>query len=125
HGGALRAPVDERALTVSEAALQHFEKEPLIPAIVFGFASGDFAVPIVTEGEAAMSLLHRLDVLEGPVARWHLVSDRGVFGGESEGIPPHGMEHVEAAHPLVAGERIADRIVADMPDMEGSAWIGK
>ena len=125
HGGALGAPVDEGALAVGEAALQHFEEEPLVPAIVFGLAGGDFAVPIVAEGEAAMGLLHRGDVLEGPLARRHLVGDGGILGGKSEGVPAHGVQHVEAAHPLVAGKRVADRIVADVADVEGAAGVGQ
>ena len=69
HGGAFGAPVDQRLLAIGEAALQHFEEEPLVPAIVFGLAGGDFAVPIVAEGEAAMGLLHGRDILQGPLAR--------------------------------------------------------
>ena len=59
-GSAPGAPVDEGALAVGEAALQHFEEEPLVPAIVFGLAGGHFAVPIVTEREAAMRLVNML-----------------------------------------------------------------
>ena len=69
HGGALRAPVDQRALAVSQAALQHLEEEPLVPAVVFRLAGGDFAVPIVAEGEAPVRLLHCRDILQGPLAR--------------------------------------------------------
>ena len=125
HGGAFGAPVDERALAVGEAALQHLEEEPLVPAIVFGLAGGNFAVPIVAEGEAAMGLFHRGDILQGPLARRHFVGDGGVLRGESESVPAHGVQHVEAAHPLIAGKRVADGIVADVADVEGAAGVGQ
>ena len=125
HGGALRTPVDQRLLAVGQAALQHLEEEPLVPAIVFGLAGGDFAIPIVAEGEAAMRLLHRGDVCERPLARRPLVRDGGVFGGQPERVPAHGMQHVEAAHPLVARERVADRVVADVADVQRAARVGQ
>ena len=72
-----------------------------------------------------MGLLHRGNVLQRPLARRHLVGDRGVFGGQSESIPAHGVQHVEAAHPLIARERVADRIVADVADVERAAGVGQ
>ncbi len=124
-GGALGAPVEERAFAVGEAALEHFEEKPLVPAIVGGVAGGDFAVPIVAEGEAAMGLLHGRDVVFGPLARLAFVGDGGVFGGEPEGVPTHGVKDVEAAHPLIASEGVADGVVANVPDVEGAAGVGK
>ena len=62
HGGAFGAPVDQRLFAIGQAALQHLEEEPLVPAIIFGIAGGDFAVPIVAEAEAAMRSLHVRDL---------------------------------------------------------------
>jgi len=55
--------VDQRFLAVGQTALQHLEEEPLVPAVILGLAGGNFAVPVIAEGEAAVSLLHRLDIL--------------------------------------------------------------
>ncbi len=125
HRGALGTPVDQRLLPVGQPALQHLEKKPLVPAVVLGLAGGDFAVPVVTEGEAAVGLLHRRDVLERPLARRPLVGDGGVLGGQPEGVPSHGVQHVIPAHPLVARQRIADGVVANVPDVQGAARIGQ
>ena len=125
HGGALGAPVDQRLLAVGQAALQHLEEEPLVPAVIFGLAGGDFAVPVVAEGEAAVGLLHGRDVLQRPLARRPLVGDGGVFRGQAERVPAHGVQHVEAAHPLVAGQRVADRVVADVADVQRAAGVGQ
>ena len=50
HCAAFGAPVEQRFFAIGEAALKHFQEEPLIPAIVRGLAGGQFAAPI--EGEA-------------------------------------------------------------------------
>ncbi len=124
-GGALGAPVDERLLAVGQAAPEHLEKEPLVPAVILRLTSGDFALPIVTKGKAAVSLFHRLDVAQGPLARRLFVGDGGVFGGQAEGVPTHWMQDVKTAHPFVAGQRVADRIISDVADVERAAGIGQ
>src|SRR3954467_5282466 len=52
-----------------------------------------------------------------------IVGDGGVFRRQAEGVPAHGMQHVEAARPLVARDHVADRVVAGMADMETSRGI--
>ena len=125
HGGAFGAPVDEGLFAVGESAFEHAEEEPLVPAIIIGLAGGDFAVPVVGEGEAAVGALHFLNVGEGPFAGRALVGDGGVFGGETEGVPAHGVEDVVAAHPHIAGEGVADGVIADVADMERAAGVGE
>ena len=49
----------------------------------------------------------------------------GVFGGEAERVPAHGVQHVVAAHPHITREGVADRVVADMADVERAAGIGQ
>ncbi len=121
--GAERTPVHQGLFAIGEAALHHAQEEPLIPAVVFRIAGGDFAVPVVGKGEAPVGALHLFDVGEGPVARRPIVLDGGVFGGEPERVPTHGMQHVEAAHPHMAGERVADRVVADVANVKSAARV--
>ena len=47
------APVHRRTPTVGEAALQHFQEEPLVPAVLGGVAAGDLARPVIGEAHAA------------------------------------------------------------------------
>ena len=35
------------------------------------------------------------------------------------------MQDVEAAHPLITRERVADGVVANVPDVQGAARIGQ
>ena len=47
----------------------------------------------------------------------------GVFGGQAEGIPAHGMQYVIAAHPHIAGQRVADGVVAHVSHMKLAARV--
>jgi hypothetical protein len=54
-----------------------------------------------------------------------VVGNRGIFRRHAEGVPPHGVQHVESAHALVAGHDIADGVVAHMPHVDFAGRIGK
>ncbi len=125
HGLAFVAPVQQRGLAIGEAAFVHLQKEPLVPLVVLGFASGDFAVPVVAEVHPLVLTLHLADVVVRPLAGMALVVDGGVFGGQAEGVPTHRVQDVEAAHPLIARQRVADRVVAEVADVERAARIRK
>ena len=125
HRGALRAPVDHRLLAIRQAALEHLQEKPLVPLVVFGLAGGDLQIPVVGEAHAMHLALHLGDVGDGPVARVHAALDRGVLGGQSERVPAHGVLDVVAAHPHIARQRIADRIIAHVAHMQAAAGIGQ
>src|SRR2546427_12418629 len=112
HGAALGAPIDAALLAVRETALQHAQEKPLVPAIVFRLAGGNFAAPVVAETEAAQDPLEFGDIVIGPGTRMRFVGDGGVFGGQAERVPAHGMEHVESTHALYAGDDVANRVIA-------------
>ena len=60
-----------------------------------------------------------------PLARRRIVLERGVFGGQPEGVPAHGVQHVVAAHPHVPGQRVADGVVAHVAHVQLAAGIGQ
>jgi hypothetical protein len=123
HGAAFRTPVQQRLLAVGQAALEHAQEEPLIPLVVFGLAGGDFTRPVVAEAHAAVLPLHGFDVGVGPLTRVAVVLDGRVFGGQTEGVPAHGVQHVEAAHPFIAGQRVANGVVAHVADVQRAAGV--
>ena len=110
HGLAGRAPVHARPPPVGEAALEHPDEDELLPLVVGGIAGGHLAVPVVGDAHALQLRAHVVDVLVGPHRRMHPVVDRRVLGGQAERVPAHRVQHVEAPHPLVAGQQIADRV---------------
>ncbi len=125
HGSAFRAPVEQRFLAIGQAALVHLEKEPLVPAIIVGLAARNLAVPVKGEAQPLHLRLHERDVGERPVARITAFFERRVFGRKSERIPAHGMQHVVAAHPHIAGECVADGIVAHVSHVQLAARVGQ
>ena len=117
HGLAFVAPVQERRLAIGEAALEHFQEKPLIPAVILRLAGGDFARPVIAEIHTLVLALHLGDVEMGPFTRMALVVDRRILGRQTEGVPTHRMQYVEAAHPLIARQRIPDRIIPKVADV--------
>ena len=47
--------------------------------------------------------------------------DRVLLGRQTEGIPAHRMQHVEAAHAFVAGEDVRRRVALRMADVQARA----
>ena len=110
-GLARSAPVHPAPALVGQAALQHLEKEPLVPAVVVRTVDGDLAAPVVRQAQPAELPAHVDDVLVGPAGRVGAVLDGGVLGRQAERVPAHGMEDFAATHALEAGHGVADRVV--------------
>ena len=51
--------------------------------------------------------------------------DGGVFGGQAEGVPSHGMHDVESLHTLETRHYVADGVVTYMAHVQVSRRIGK
>ncbi len=52
--------------------------------------------------------------------------DGVLLGGQSERIPAHRVQHVEAAHPLVTAINVRGRVAFGMADVEaGAAGVGE
>ena len=113
-----RVPVDDAGLLVDEAALEHAQEEPLVPAVVIGLAGRELAVPVDREAERLQLLLHVRDVVVRPLRGRHAVRHRRVFRRQPERIPSHRLQHVVAFHAVVTGEHIAYGIVAHVPHMQ-------
>ena len=95
YGVAGFAPVDLGVFPVHETAFQELQEAPLVPLVIFRFAGGDFAIPVVTESETLDLLGHGLDIGVGPFVRVRLVLDRRVLRRHAERIPPDRMQHVK------------------------------
>src|SRR6059036_919902 len=83
------APIDAAFLAIREALFQHAQEEPLVPAVVFRFAGGNFATPVVAKAKSPQRALKFGDVFVRPLARMRLILDGGVFRGQAERIPTH------------------------------------
>ena len=125
HGLIHRIPVYGAVFAVDNAFFKQAGKQPLLPAIIFGRASGDFARPVDGKAQAFELAAHIGYVFIRPFGRCHVVFHRRVFGRHAKRIPTHGLHHIKAVEQLKAGKHIADGVVAHMPHMQLAAGIGK
>ena len=61
----------------------------------------------------------------GPFCRMDRMFDGRVFRRHAEGVPAHGVQHVETAGSFVARYDIAEGVIAHMAHMDASRRIGK
>ena len=120
-----RVPVDDAGLLVRNAALEHAQEEPLVPAVVLGLAGRQLAIPVEGEAELLQLALHVGDVVVGPLRRRDLVLDRGVLGRQAERVPAHRLQDVVALHAHVAGQHVAHGVVAHVAHMQPPAGVRK
>ena len=118
HGVAVRAPVLGGFLAVDKALFQPAQEEKLFPTVIGLIAGGDFAIPVIGVAKALQLGAHVVDIGMRPDARMDVVFDGGVFGGQAEGVPPHGVHDVEPLHALEARHHVADGVVAHMAHVQ-------
>ena len=119
------APVDGGLGAVGDAALEHAQEEPLVPAVVLRVAGGDLAAPGVAEAQPLQLGLHAGDVLAGPGLRVQALLDGGVLGRQPQRVPADGVHDVEAAHALVARHHVRDGVVAHVPHVDVARRVGQ
>ncbi len=125
HGHVHRIPVDDLRAALADARLEHLQEQPLVPLVVPGVAGGDLARPVDGQAHRLHLLLHVGDVVVRPLGRRHLVLDGGVLGGQAEGVPAHGHQHVHALHAQLAREHVVDRVVAHVAHVQLAAGVGQ
>ena len=119
------APVGRGAPAVGEVVLVQLQEPPLGPAVVLRVRGGELAIPVEARAHLLQLAAHRLHVLVGPLLRVGLVLDRGVLGGQAEGVEAEREEHVVALHPLPARRRVARRHRVPVPDVQVAAGVGQ
>ena len=125
HGLVHRIPIDHAGLEVNDALLQHPQEQPLVPAVILRGAGRHFPVPVHREAQRPQLPLHIGDVVEGPLRRRDPAGHRRVFRRQAEGVPTHRLQHVPAQHALVAGDHVADGVVAHVAHVQPPAGIGE
>ena len=65
------------------------------------------------------------DVVVGPGRGMDALLDGRVLGRQAEGVPAHGVQHIEAAGALVAGDHVAHGVVAHMAHVDAPRRIGE
>ena len=107
-----RIPVDLRRFAIGEPLGQHIEEHLLLMPVIPRVAGRKLALPVERQPHRPQLALHCRDVLARPAAWIDLAFYGGIFRWHPERIPPHRMQHVEPACPLISREHIAHRVVA-------------
>ena len=114
-------PVDGHLGLVGEAALVELLEDPLGPAHVARVGGVDLARPVVGEAQRLELAPVDVDVAPGGLARVGAGLDGVLLGGQPEGVPAHRVQHVDAAHPLVAGDGVGADVALRVADVEARA----
>ncbi len=125
HGLVDRAPVDRGLALVGQPALEQQQEDPLRPAVVLGFRGRQLARPVDRPAHALHLLADRGDVVVRDVARVAALADRRVLGRQAEGVVPHRVQHAQAVAAALMTQRIADRVVLDMPHVQIAGGVGQ
>ena len=125
HGLIHRIPIHHAGFQIGNAFFQHPQEQPLVPAVILGLTSCQFAVPVQGEAERLELLFHVGDVVVGPSRRRDTAGHRGVLGGQPESVPTHRLQYVPAQHPLITRDHITDGVVADMAHVQPPTGIRK
>ncbi len=112
------APVDGHLLFVGKALFEELEENPLGPFVVGRVGGVNLPLPVEGKPQGAQLGLEVGDVLLGKFGGMDVVFDGVVFGGQAEGVPPHGIEDVVALHPALAGHDIQGGVGPGMAHME-------
>ena len=105
---------------------EQLQEDPLGPLVIIGIGGIHFAA--VIEGEAQLLQLHAemIHILLGNDCGMDVILDGEVFGGQAEGVPADGEEHVVAFHAALAGDDVHGRVGAGMAHVQAvSAGVGE
>ena len=125
HGLIDRVPVHIGFAAIDEARFKEIQEQLLLVAVIFGIAGGKLPLPVDRQPHQLQLGAHGGDVGVGPFARIDLLFPRGVFRRQTESIPPHRVQHVEALCPAEARDHIAHGVIAGVPHMNAPRRIGE
>ena len=121
HGAQGRAPVHGNLRLVGEATAVELEEDPLGPAIVGLIAGGELTAPVVRQAELGQLLLEGRDVPLGDLSWVLAFLDCLALRGETEAVPAHDAQHIEAHHASCPGDDIGGDVALGMPDVKPRA----
>ena len=91
--------------------------------VIGGIAGRDLARPVERQPHGFELRLHCGDVLIRPRLRVDLALHGRVLGRHAEGVPPHGMQHVQPHGAFEARDHVAHRVVAHVSHVDAPGRI--
>ena len=123
HRLVVGTPVDRRLLAVGQAALVERQEDPLGPAVVLGLVRGQLARPVDRDPPRVERAPEGGDRRIGGVARMLAGVDRMVLGRQPERVVAHRVQDPVAGAPVKVRDRIAQRVVLQVPDVRLAAGV--
>ncbi|MNO67679.1 hypothetical protein D3C76_584890 [compost metagenome] len=114
-------PVDRYLCHIGQTTVVQLDKNPLCPFVIFRIGCADLAVPVIGEAQRFDLAAEIINVLKSNLARMLSGIHCILLSRKSEGIPAHRVQHVVAAHPLVAGDDIRRRVAFRVSYMQPCA----
>ena len=118
HRAQGRAPIHRRFGLVGQPALVQLLKNPLRPFEVAGIGGVNFARPVVRKPQPLQLPPEVVGVAPGGDARVRARFHRVLFRRQAEGVPAHRVQHIEAAHALVARNGVGADVALGVPHMK-------
>ena len=112
------APVHRHFLLIGQTMLEELQENPLGPLVVIGIGGIDFPGPVKGETQALELVLEVGYIVLGDDFRVDVILDGIVLGGQTKGVPAHGIENIIAFHTALAGQNIQCGIGARMTHMQ-------
>jgi len=101
------------------------QEDPLCPLVIFRVSGIYLAVPVVAQSQCLYLAAEDVTVFVRGDSRVGSGLDGVLFGRQAEGIPSHGMEHIEALHAFVPRHDVSGSITLRMAHVQpGAGRIG-
>ena len=120
-GPEMGAPPDGAFINEGEAVFEELEEDPLSPEKVVGVGGIDFAIPVDGEAESFDLSSEVFDVGFGGNRGVCAGFDGVLLGGESKGVPTHGVKDVVAVGFFVACQDVGGGVAFGVSDMKSSS----
>ncbi|KAG0505628.1 MAG: hypothetical protein Udaeo_10130 [Candidatus Udaeobacter sp.] len=101
-----------------EPGVVDLQENPLRPSVVTRVSRVDFPLPIVGKTDPLQLALELRHVFTGGDRRMLTGFDRVLLRGQTEGVPAHRVQNVEAAQPLIARNDVGRGVAFRMTNVQ-------
>src|SRR6266404_2127087 len=119
----LWTPINGRQLFIDQSLFIHLQEKPLIPFVVVGTVSEDFASPVVTDSQPFQLSPHVSDIFFSPIPGIYTAFYGSLFGRLAEAVPTNRVQHVKPSQSLIPGQRVANGVVSYVAHVQKAGWV--
>ncbi len=99
-------PVDGHFRLVGQSRLKQFQEDPLGPFVIAGIRGVDLPLPVKGIAQGMELSLEAFHIVFGHDPGVDVIFDGIILRGKTKCVPAHGIEHVVALHPALAGHDV-------------------